>query len=363
MADTPGTASSGAHEPSMEDILASIRRMIADDDVPAVNAADTSAPVSDDIVRSSAPLEPTALVQAVEPAPEPLAPPSAPTPVDMDKDLVFENFEADFDSEEDLAIPDIALSDDTMVSAEADDGDLIDIDELIAEVESRTEGEVSGTIDEAAVLDSPAAVSDNTDIDLVKSLMADLTEDAPSDEVSDTELDQILGEIADIDTDDSLAVEIDTSGVDDEFNALLKIAQDANADAGDFKLGTGTAVATAVAAAVAATVVVQDEAPEPEIAESVDAQDTEVYIEETSEMADPVETIIQGEVEEATQSAFASLASVVEKKDDVVTSGPAIGDLVKEALQPMLKEWLDKNLKGIVERSVAKEIKRISNTK
>ena len=43
--------------------------------------------------------------------------------------------------------------------------------------------------------------------------------------------------------------------------------------------------------------------------------------------------------------------------------GDRIGDLVQEALRPMLKEWLDKNLKGIVERAVTKEVKRISTGK
>jgi len=37
--------------------------------------------------------------------------------------------------------------------------------------------------------------------------------------------------------------------------------------------------------------------------------------------------------------------------------------VVQEALRPMLKEWLDKNLKGIVERAVTKEVKRISSGK
>jgi len=36
---------------------------------------------------------------------------------------------------------------------------------------------------------------------------------------------------------------------------------------------------------------------------------------------------------------------------------------VQGAFRPMLKEWLDANLKGIVERAVAKEVKRISSGK
>ncbi len=40
-------------------------------------------------------------------------------------------------------------------------------------------------------------------------------------------------------------------------------------------------------------------------------------------------------------------------------SGSTVEDLVMESLKPMLKDWLDANLKGIVERLVEKEIKRI----
>lgn len=40
-------------------------------------------------------------------------------------------------------------------------------------------------------------------------------------------------------------------------------------------------------------------------------------------------------------------------------SGVTVEDLAMEAITPMLKHWLDTNLKGIVERMVEKEIKRI----
>jgi len=75
------------------------------------------------------------------------------------------------------------------------------------------------------------------------------------------------------------------------------------------------------------------------------------------------DTLATDETVEATSDAFASLSQVVEEKAVYNESGPRIGDLVQEALKPMLQEWLDKNLKGIVDRAVAKEIKRISSGK
>ena len=75
------------------------------------------------------------------------------------------------------------------------------------------------------------------------------------------------------------------------------------------------------------------------------------------------DTILDEVTETAAASAFASLNHVVDEKNLVEERGDRIGDLVTEALKPMLKEWLDKNLKTIVERAVTKEVKRISTGK
>lgn len=75
------------------------------------------------------------------------------------------------------------------------------------------------------------------------------------------------------------------------------------------------------------------------------------------------DVILDDVTEEATTIAFAELNSLVEEKAILEERGPRIGDLVQEALKPMLQEWLAANLKGIVERAVAKEVKRISSGK
>jgi hypothetical protein len=86
---------------------------------------------------------------------------------------------------------------------------------------------------------------------------------------------------------------------------------------------------------------------------------------ETSMPVKAVKTdaILDEVTETATAGAFAELNQVVEDKAIFNERGPRIGDLVQEALRPMLKEWLDANLKGIVERAVTKEVKRISSGK
>ena len=75
------------------------------------------------------------------------------------------------------------------------------------------------------------------------------------------------------------------------------------------------------------------------------------------------DAIIDEVTESATADVFSSLNKVVEEKAVVAERGDRIGDLVTDALRPMLKEWLDENLKGIVERAVTKEVKRISSGK
>ncbi|MEY4242196.1 MAG: hypothetical protein RJA14_1892 [Pseudomonadota bacterium] len=62
-------------------------------------------------------------------------------------------------------------------------------------------------------------------------------------------------------------------------------------------------------------------------------------------------------------SAFAGLASSVRKPDPIDSwsgSGPTVDELARALLRPMLKEWLDANLPGIVEAQVRKEVERIA---
>ena len=205
-----------------------------------------------------------------------------------------------------------------------------------------------------------------------------------------------------------------------EDNPLLQIAAEAEADAGAIGgsdlAGVGAVAAAAAAAGTAALAKdedrvemtlpqddgqsteeilneldlalaevsqedMQDEAPapspepesEPEpVAEILDekteagAVDITIEAEEAEDMprsARKKDAIINEVTEEATVDAFAELSQAVEEKAVYTESGPRVGDIVQDALRPMLKEWLDENLKGIVERAVAKEVKRISSGK
>jgi len=50
-----------------------------------------------------------------------------------------------------------------------------------------------------------------------------------------------------------------------------------------------------------------------------------------------------------------------ERGSAVSRGGPTIEDVVREEIRPMLKEWLDNHLPGIVERAVRAEIERVVN--
>jgi cell pole-organizing protein PopZ len=67
---------------------------------------------------------------------------------------------------------------------------------------------------------------------------------------------------------------------------------------------------------------------------------------------------------EAAAAAAASVGSLLrviasDRALQVRTGGPTIEDIVRQTLRPLLKDWLDANLPGLVERLVRAEIERV----
>ncbi len=318
------------------------------------------------------------------------------------------------------------------------------IDELIEDIID--EGDVSDSvqaqdalIDDGADLIETSALEDlaslddealeglrsspDADIDLVKSLMADLTDDSfVADEISDEALlqseagvegetdsgelglalDEELPDIADIISDDGFADALLQGEPENEPESELENAfesADISEDAAESMSGLEALVAASATAAIgtSALLVATDDTDSdmPSASSSVidkgldkseqtdlgsqgiedvtphePAAPTSAAEQEIDNLEDKAmphivkkDTVSSAETVEAASGAFASLNKVVEEKTVYSESGPRIGDLVQEALKPMLQEWLDKNLKGIVDRAVAKEIKRISSGK
>jgi len=76
--------------------------------------------------------------------------------------------------------------------------------------------------------------------------------------------------------------------------------------------------------------------------------------------AEAEEDLVSGPVAEAAASAFGDLVGqmLVSSRS---TEGKTLEDIVRELMKPMLKEWLDSNLTGIVEATVADEVQKIAS--
>lgn len=538
-------------EPSMEDILASIRKIIADDSSkPTISEIEAPEPVLRETVAVETDAQDDILDLADDEFSEFLsddlvAPSAAPDAGDDDvldlTDSLLSDYDLTVNEPDDLSADfDLVLDDDdsddsialkagaavaaagaaavaaTGLSGEKPSLDIIadaDFDDaefdldvplepetvfdpaaelLSAESDVEIDSADTETSDLAAPIEAalatdgvdapPAAMTEDADIDLVKSLMAELTEDddsfddiedidtagvadaqdadAPNIETLDAgsdddfDIDDIIGadddapsdmtgvaatasdepiEAGPIDDDlasivaqssadieaaksDALALDDAAPDADDDAFDMSDILETAEADAADIQmpeqtdaepddasgpgiLGAAIAGASVLGVSAAGMAAVKSdketpggdtpEANAPELdaietaAESahdfIDVKpepETKPVTEIAADAADPTptedtdmprivkaDTIAADETVEATSDAFASLSQVVEEKAVFNESGPRIGDLVQEALKPMLQEWLDKNLKGIVDRAVAKEIKRISSGK
>jgi cell pole-organizing protein PopZ len=76
------------------------------------------------------------------------------------------------------------------------------------------------------------------------------------------------------------------------------------------------------------------------------------------EAAARVETILSERAAEASRQPLETLSRMIVRPD--VPGSDTLEGMVREMLKPMLRDWLDTHLPGIVEAMVAKEIARIS---
>lgn len=104
--------------------------------------------------------------------------------------------------------------------------------------------------------------------------------------------------------------------------------------------------------------------PEPEPApEPVAAPEPEPE----PEPAPPVETavaedrLVSDEVEQVSAATISGLTAALASSARVGDGDKTLEQLVKDVLRPILKEWLDANLPGMVERIVREEVERIAD--
>ncbi|MEO1219875.1 MAG: DUF2497 domain-containing protein [Pseudomonadota bacterium] len=107
--------------------------------------------------------------------------------------------------------------------------------------------------------------------------------------------------------------------------------------------------------------------PNEDVAESSEEEVLDLGELELSEVIEPEEggeqPLVAEDVRGAMQENLAALAMLAEPpaKPQIVRSGEtSLEGLTRELLRPMLAEWLDKNLPGMVEKMVQAEIARIA---
>ena len=317
----------------------------------------------------------------------------------------------------------VPLHDDVELDGDVELHDDLELDDL-TEDDILNESDDLSSLEDGLADESDGDLLEGLMDDLVKPDVnaEDVEVDIPEVDISDADTpDDVMDEILSLTLDDEMglqAEELEVSGIEVPVS-LQDIAAQAEADADAIDGGSGKALAAgAVAAIGGAALTKKQSAPELDMSELditeasegddidnllskldkgvdepsddslmdfEDEAETELEAETEFELETEIETeiestpdpiiteetpemprrakkdaIIDEVTESATADVFSSLNKVVEEKAVVAERGDRIGDLVQEALRPMLKEWLDENLKGIVERAVSKEVKRIS---
>ena len=118
-----------------------------------------------------------------------------------------------------------------------------------------------------------------------------------------------------------------------------------------------------------ASMIVEEPAREPEPAPRAQATPVEQPQEPAipkspppPEPAPAAESLVAPEAAAAAASSVGTLLrTLIAEREQVAVhrGGPTIEDLVREELRPLLKQWLDANLPGLVERQVRAEIERV----
>ncbi len=86
---------------------------------------------------------------------------------------------------------------------------------------------------------------------------------------------------------------------------------------------------------------------------------------EDAHAAPAYDTLVGDSAAASAASAFAGLAASFKKpeaSDETGIGGVTVEELARQLLRPMLKDWLDANLPGIVEAQVRKEVERIARS-
>ncbi len=85
-----------------------------------------------------------------------------------------------------------------------------------------------------------------------------------------------------------------------------------------------------------------------------------------SDILDSIDSLLSDDAARSSAAALRNLSGSSKSRTSGTSlpafrSGTSVEDLMIEAMRPMLKDWLDANLPGLVERLVEKEIRKLSH--
>ena len=83
---------------------------------------------------------------------------------------------------------------------------------------------------------------------------------------------------------------------------------------------------------------------------------------ELDQPADSAEPLVSPDAATASRQSLAALSAVRAAPTAAPDGNGALETAVRDMLRPMLKDWLDANLPGIVEAAVKKEVERIARS-
>ena len=108
-----------------------------------------------------------------------------------------------------------------------------------------------------------------------------------------------------------------------------------------------------------------EEGPEPAEDEAEDEAEEEDVLELNETLAPPVDLgppLLDEQVAASTRSSLETLTTVAASAPPLPQGNP-LEDMVRDMLRPVLKQWLDDHLPGIVDDHVKREISRITGTR
>ncbi len=320
-------------EPSMDEILSSIRQIIADDD-PADAAGTPASPqpaaqdVSADEVAVSQDLNAELQAQAPQTAPEqmvaeiPEAPVEMASEPDADAPLAL-SLDQMVDAPEPVAPPEPESLVAEPVPGEAQAESFV----VPEDIHETPEPELAVEAAEPAL-----AVEPEPEMPQVEAAVEDDIARAAPDPAEFSE--EFENNVSD---DVAMVVPDDIAFVADEDSDVTAISLDDATDEVDF---ADLDAAAADVTEEPAPLMAESPMPDPDLTE------------------DMTEQLLEPTTQAAASSAFNQLDALALSSD-----GRTVEDLIRELLRPMLKGWLDENLPGVVEKLVQREIERVSRGK